>query len=198
MKKLLICLLLISGSYAVNAAEGPNWNFIEGSYSKLDIDELSEMDPDGFGILGSFLISDDIFIFAGYTTTDDDFTMEGIKFDMEYDETLFGLGYVFYAVDTTDFYGVVSYIKPEVCAGAAGESICFDDDGYGLGIGVRSMLDDRVELSARIDHIDIDGETDTSFTLGAGYFFTKNFSVGLNYSKNDDANMYGISCRLSF
>ena len=57
-------------------AESPTWNLVEVGYGQADIDDISEISPSGFSVLGSGLIGENVFIRGSYSILTDDF--EGI------------------------------------------------------------------------------------------------------------------------
>lgn len=61
-------------------------------------------------------------------------------------------------------------------------------DGYMYSVGIRSKPDSRSELSAMIDHEDIEGENETGFTLGARVDIQKHVSAGIGYSYMGEAD----------
>lgn len=63
-----------------------------------------------------------------------------------------------------------------------------DQNGYGINIGIRSLVARRLELNASIDETIIESNSDTKFTVGGAYYFTKQFSTGLHYSVNQDSH----------
>ena len=73
-----------------------------------------------------------------------------------------------------------------VVAGEAGAGAdeqfagCVDDNGIGLGLGLRFAAREAIELNAGIDYVDYsDGGDDTSFGGGLLYNFNDTFSVGV-------------------
>jgi len=74
-----------------------------------------------------------------------------------------------------------------------------NNSGYGLGLGLRSNLIDKVERFGSFDYVDLsDSGSNTSFTLGMGYRLTKRFQLGALYMADQDASGYGIGFRFYF
>ncbi|NMP15176.1 outer membrane beta-barrel protein [Thalassotalea sp. Y01] len=194
MKKLTTIASLVTlsfASFASAAAESPNWRFIEGSYVSAEVDDSDiDYEPDGFGIAGSTLIGENVILGASYSSVSDD--IYGIDVDLMQGEA--HLGYRYGATATTDIFGKVSYQYIELEA----DSESIDDSGYGLHLGVRSMLTPSFELGAEIAHIDIDDETDTILSASAYYHINESFSIGLGYAVADEIDTMSASARLSF
>jgi len=191
MKKLLLSTLCIAGfsSGTAFAEQAPKWDFVQASYMKVDIDD-TDIEPSGLAIDGSALVGQDIFVMGTYAALSDDI----FGTDIDFNTMSLGLGYKHSVNNTTDVYGVLSYEYAEV--EADGDDI--DDSGFGLTAGVRSMVTDQVELSGVISYIDIADDSETSFGVGADYFFTPEFSVGVAFSTSSDASTTAINARYSF
>lgn len=68
-----------------------------------------------------------------------------------------------------------------------------DQNGYGINVGIRSLVSRRLELNAGIDQTKIESISDTDFTLGGAYYITKQFATSLHYSVNQDSHSTVIS-----
>ena len=170
-------------------ADGPNYNYIEGSYQRVTLDDgFIDIDGDGFGIGGSVGIADNWQLIGGYNSTDFDF-------GIDLDQLLIGGGFHTALTPNTDFVANLAYIRLD--ASALGQS--FDDDGYAASIGVRSMVSDKFELAGFVQYADLsDSGNDTSVRGEAWYSFTQSFAVGLNVGTADDVLTYGIGARVYF
>ncbi len=190
MKKIALAVALSVASTGAFAA-APAWDFVQGSYITTDFDESDfEYEPDGFAISASKLVTDDVFVTGEYSQQNDDIL--GIEVDL--DMLTLGLGYRYAISNTTDLFGIVSYEKVEISGSGESE----DEDGYGLTAGARSMVTDNVELRGAIKFIDTDRGSDTSFLVGADYFFSPAFAVGVSYETSDDLSTLGLNARYNF
>ena len=190
---LTIAILAASISTTV-LAKSPDWNLIQIGYAKVDIEGLDEISPAGFSIGGSKLLGESTLISGSYSLVTDDY--QGLDLDLT--QVSLGLGYRYAATSTTDVYGVVSYQYIDLEASSGGNSENVDDNGYGLTVGVRSRVSDHFEVDASVGYIDIDGDGETAFGLGANYYFTQNFAAGVSYAVADDVDTFGISARYAF
>jgi hypothetical protein len=170
-------------------ADGPNYNYIEGSYQRVTLDDgFIDVDGDGFGIGGSVGIGDNWQLIGGYNSTDFDF-------GVDLDQLLIGGGFHTALTPNTDFVANLAYIRLD--ASAFGQS--FDDDGYAASVGVRSMVSDKFELAGFVQYADLsDSGNDTSVRGEAWYNFTQSFAVGLNVGTAEDVLTYGIGARVYF
>lgn len=95
-----------------------------------------------------------------------------------------------------DFFATLSYLRAEVSASGFGSA---EEDGYGATVGVRSMLNDQVELHGSIGYSDLgDGADGTAFNVGALYSFTDSFALGLDIGLDEDVTQYGLGARFYF
>jgi hypothetical protein len=166
------------------AAERPSYNYVEGAYVNLDIDEGGSID--GFGVTGSFAIGDMYHVMADYAR------LSETGFSGSVTTLAFGLNAPI--AHNTDFVARIGWVN----ARASAFGFSASDDGWMAQAGVRSMITPFVELNAFLTHTDVGGATDTSIGAGAGYWFTRNFGVfgGFDYSDGDTLARVGL--RLSF
>ncbi|XQF92615.1 outer membrane beta-barrel protein [Pseudoalteromonas espejiana] len=193
MKTNKIAILLFTAAVASPAAlaESPNFNYVSAGYLDGDIDGD---DADGWTFDGSTLLGENFFLSGQYQTVGN--SDDGV--DVDFNWLSAGLGYRTAISASTDFYGLVTYENVEVEASYRGSSISDDENGYGLSVGVRSMVSDNIELDGRLGYIDIADESETSFTVGARYYFNNNFSLGANYTTLDELDLVGLTARYSF
>jgi hypothetical protein len=190
MKKLVLVSALLLSFGSVQAAESPRWDSASISYQSVDVDgdKLT-----GFGISGSKLLGEDLFVIGGYANASDDINVFGSNVDLDFNTLSIGLGYRYALSQSSDFFGVVSYEDVEVEASYQGNSESMSDNGYGLTVGVRSMLSEQVELMGSIQYVDVADETETAFSVSTLYNFTEQFSAGVGYSKADNDDRLSVS-----
>ncbi|BCO17245.1 MULTISPECIES: outer membrane beta-barrel protein [unclassified Alteromonas] len=190
MKKLALAVALSVASAGAFAA-APAWDFVQGSYVITDFDESDfSYEPDGFAFSGSKLVTDDVFVTAEYSMQEDDI----LGIDVDLDMLTIGLGYRYAWSEKTDLFGIVSYEDVEL----SGSGQSADEDGFGLTAGVRSMVTDNIEVRGAVKYIDLDEDDDTSVLVGADYFLSPMFAVGLSYETSDDLSTFGINARYNF
>ncbi|MCG9728468.1 porin family protein [Shewanella sp. Isolate13] len=180
-------------------ASGPNWNYIEAAYLSADIDGLDQsVKPKGYGVIGSTLVGNNVILSVSYNTVSEDVEVLGRNVDATIKQASATIGYRYGANDTTDLFIMASYLYGEVGGSWEGNSESYDDNGYGLGVGVRSMVTESFEASATIARAEIDSQSETTFAVSAYYHFNKQFAIGAGYTIADDVDMYNASVRVSF
>ena len=168
-------------------AEDISYNYFDAGYARVDIDDINE-EADGFQLRGSFELTKNIFMFAGYTDLSADFG----GFDVDTSEFDLGIGYAVPVGAASSLYGKLSYVNAE--ADVLGFSV--DDDGYGLAAGVRTKASDNFELEGYVDYVDLNDLGDeTSFGAAARYFVAPQFAIGAEVVFSDDATSYGLGVR---
>ncbi len=120
-------------------ADGLSYNYLEGSYQRVDIDSPN-IDGNGFSIGGSVELGDKMHFFADYGSADFDL-------GIDINEASIGVGFHTDLTPTLDFVANFAYLRLD--AEANGFSLA-DDTGFGAEIGVRAMASDRLELAGFI------------------------------------------------
>lgn len=187
MLRSILLIILCAFSASVSATEF-DYNYFSLGYGNIEFDDV-DVDGDGFGLSGSYAINDDFHVFAGY---------QGAGLDFGIDATTLGAGIGWHTglSPVVDLVASLSYQYVELDAPGAGS---FDDNGLGLGVGLRFAASDEIELNAGIDYVDFsDSGNDTGFSAGGLYNFTDAFSLGLGGNWSDDASSYTLSGRFYF
>lgn len=196
IKKPLLCLAIIASlSPALAQADQPSYTFVDGGYLRLDLDDIS-LDPTGFFIRGSVELAENWFLQAGYLNADDSTGL----IDVEIDQFNFGGGFKTAVGEDTSINVTLNYISAEAEASYQyGGSFTEDEDGYGIGAGIRSMLSDSFELNAAIGYSD-SGEADgVEFGVGAVWYVFDNIGILVEAASDDDSNrQYMIGGRVRF
>ena len=195
IRKLLALTLLALAAPAM--AGDLSYTFVQGGYQRIDFDDdfIGSVDGDGFGLGFSFEVGENFFIAGSYGTAELD-TDDILGRTVDYDRTDVGLGCRGAVADKTDFFGIVSWVKAEASTSGFGSQ---DDDGYGLTVGLRSMVTDKVELEGHLGYVDLGDSGDgTSVGVGALYEFTPTFAVGFDVDFDEDVTTYGIGGRIYF
>ena len=196
MKKFLQVSLLSAAALASSHAfaNSPSWDYVELQYVQFDVDDI-DVEPSGFGINGSVLVSENVFLTGSTAFTSDDF--QGVDFD--YDTLELGIGYRYAISDRTDWYASLSYANVEAKASASGfGSSTVDEDGFDIETGIRSMLTEKFELGADISYLDLGDEDETTFTVEATYLVSESVGIDLGYGIASDVNTLNLGVRFEF
>ncbi len=187
--KVSLVALSLAVSAPVLADDDMSYNYIEGAYIDTELEVGStDVDGDGFGLVGSVELGENFFLTAGYGSQEFDD-------NVDLDQWSFGIGAHTPIADNVDLVGRVSYIDAEVDSrfGSA------DDDGYGIGIGLCGRITEQIELEGGINYADLDDSgDDTSFAFGGRYYFTEQFAVGAGVDIGDDVSSVFAAARFEF
>lgn len=195
MKKVIQLSLLAAATISSTQAfaDSPKWNLVELDYINADIDE-APYDPSGFGIMGTKLISGNVFVTGSYSSLNDDL----FGADVDLNTLNLGVGSKHSITESTDWYGVLSYVDLEAEASFAGNNSSNDEDGFGISTGVRSMLTEQFELAGEISYVDIGDDNETTVSVKGYYYVTEQVALSMGYNLSSDANTYEIGARYAF
>ena len=96
-------------------------------------------------------------------------------FDLDVDYAQLSLGYRYAVNSSSDVYVAVSYEDVTFELSGNDSKLKSSENGYGVQVGVRSIVTDNIELSGSLGMVSIDSESDTAYDLGANYFFNESF-----------------------
>lgn len=192
------CLALAAATLALapalSQAANLSYNYVDVGYVETDIDGV---DPklDGFLLRGSLELGSNAFLFADYV--DQSVEESGARLDGE--SIGVGVGYAWPFAEKMDLFGRIGYVRSEVTLRGMGERISFDDDGYTLGVGIRALPVELLELEGTVNYVDLsDSGDDTSLGVAARWIITPQFALGVEAGFADDAKSYGIGFRWTF
>lgn len=163
------------------AAEGPSYTYVEAGYGITDLQVPgANAGADGFVVAGSLELPNNFFVTASYGDRGYDEDAGGI----DQTDLSAGVGYKWAVSDSVDFFAGASFeslkLKPDV-----GSSV--DDTGFGVNVGVRSLVTEKLELNTTLEYTSVKlsdaGVKISGFGLSAGgrYYFTPSFAGGLDF-----------------
>jgi hypothetical protein len=169
-----------------------SYTYVEGNITK---GEIQGFDYTTYGVGLSFALGDTLFLKGTVAEGESDRVVFRDVFSDKVDINSYtlGIGAHIPISSRSDFVSSVSYIKNEV--GYRGFNQ--DADGYGIDAGVRSMLNDWIEIQAGINYVDgsnMDGKV--GFSADAKFYLTPRFSLNVGYAERDKID--GISAGLRF
>ncbi len=180
MKLKLPAMIIIIASYlvlspsALAQSAGPSFNYVSASYLNLDaVDE----DLNGIELEFNTNVGNAVFILGGLDIANQN--------SIDYYSAEIGAGYKLYYDNLTAWYVGGSVITQEVDVPGVGS---IDDSGWSVFTGVRHRLNQKIELDAYVQHIDIFDDSDQAINLVGSYFFSPNLSVKAGYTRVDADN----------
>ncbi len=159
------------------AATDFSYNLVEGSY-------ISGDDYSGFGIAGALELTPEFFGLASIDMIDfDNSSADGSLMS-------FGAGYSRAINNNFDIVATASLKRAKV-DGAGSEM------GFGIGVGARGRLIEKLELHGGIEYTDI-YDTDTTLQFGGRWYFNPQFAAGLDLQDNDAGSTLRFTVRWDF
>ncbi|TQV89770.1 porin [Aliikangiella coralliicola] len=182
MKKSLLTAAILSTLSFGAMAETPSFNFFEIGKTQLDVDGTSA-EPDGYEFKWNYEFNDNVYLNLDYSKVDES--------NAELKMTNAGVGYKSEISNSSVVFVQLDWAKLENNAG-------FDEDGYRLGLGVRTNLTKNFEVKAVYERLDVDSDESDLYTLGGAYNFTDTLAVYADYTKESDFDQTSIGVRWSF
>ena len=174
------------------SADGFNYNFFNAGYGVTDLDGA---DGDSLSVDGSFAIADNWHLVAGYGLS----TFDEGGVDLDTTTIQAGVGYNTPISENIDVIANVSYVYADFDIDTPIGNGSADDNGFGLGVGLRAQVSELVELNGGVSYIDLnDVGDDTVFSLGALFNVTETIALGIGGSFSDDADGYSAGVRFYF
>ena len=171
-----------------------SWSYIEGGYASVTDSSLNEdIDGDVLGVFGSFAITPNIALGVGYDGTSYD-TYQGI--DLDTTSLTFGVNVHGLVAPGTAIYGSFEVLKAEFEATDGFDTIDDDDTGNIIGVGLRHMATDSIELDIGLSRTDVFDDTSNTFGLGARFYANEQISFGIGYSTGDDVDALVFTLRV--
>ena len=167
------------------------YSYIDVGYASADLGEDGglSVDGDGFALSGSAEFGGNIYGFGGYTSY-------GLPGGADLDFTSLGLGYKYGIGSSTDLNFEISYRSLGLDAPGFGESE--DNSGYGLGIGIRSMVASNVEFGAKLERLDIENDSETFYGINGAYYFNNNWAVSGDLTFSEFFDTFELAVRYKF
>ena len=190
MKKIVFVSTLLLSLGTAHAVESPRWDMASISYQSSDVDGEKLT---GLSVLISKSLGENFFVVSRYGSFSGDMEVSNVSVDLYFTNLSVGLGSRYSIAKNTDFFGVLSYENVEIENSAPEYYLSDSNSGYGLQIGVRSMISEKVELNGSINYVDIEDESETGFGVSALYNFTGQFSAGVGYSQSGDVDSMSVS-----
>ena len=194
MKDKLLTIAMLAGLALPVSASEVKYDYLEVSKQKFRTGDINFR---GTGFGGSMLTDGGLLLVASKRDLDADLNIHGFNVNMGIEVTSFGFGGKSEISDYSDFFFLIQYVDLKAKASILGYSDSITESGKGAQMGIRSMASDNLELSASINYIDVDGSSSTK-SLGANYYLTDSFSLGVNYELDGSESGTSIVARMYF
>lgn len=190
--RLLVVLLALFAFQSASAAEGLSYTHVTVGYNNLEFG--GDEDFNGYSFALSLRTSENNYLFASTTDLDSDDEDEIAGEEVNVSSTRLGFGIIFGINDALDINGTVAFVNQD---GDDALDIA-DDDGFEIGVGVRSLVGERFELGGSITHQNLNDVTATNFEAYGRYFVRSAISAGLTYQDADDISGPSFDIRIDF
>ncbi len=189
MNRILCAFALTLVISAPAMAGGIGYNWIEGGYSRLNVDlgNQGSFNEDGWHFGGSVSLTDELYMVGRYESWD----LEGISLDIG----RIGLGIRGVVNRQTDWFSDLSYIHTD-----AGSPVNDSNNGAMGRVGIRTRNADLVEFGAFGGYA-IEGPEGDGFVLGGNALIHATEAIGVNLqieSYEFDVNIFSASLRATF
>lgn len=183
MKRSIFALALLAAvPFAASAADGINYNYVEGGYVAT---KTSGADADGWALKGSAAIAPNFNVFG------DAGRQDITNSNASYNTGRLGVGYHTPVGQNVDFVSGVAYER----VAAKG----YSSNGYSMEGGVAAQVSPRMTLSAKAGYEDAKHTKGEFYgKLGAQVGLTPNWAISGEAKLANGANQYFIGPRYSF
>jgi hypothetical protein len=178
-------IAVIACSPMAALAASPTYNYLDAAYLSVDVDDGPTLD--GFGVDGSFALTERFHVVASYG--------EISKSPWTLSSGSVALGWNHSLNDITDFVARAGWEYGRVKYSGFGSD---DDNGWSVEVGVRSMLTPQFELNGFVSHVDIFDGDDQAVSVGGVFYFTPSIGLGAGVTLSDDATGWNVGVRFAF
>ena len=205
IKRVLVLYGILGATAASSAAwaDSPRYDFLDVGYQSFNDPSSTGLSSDhGYSLDGSYAFTDRLIAGADYVHEKADFTISTITTGtISGNAYSAGLGYRFPLSSNVDLVPNLSYVSEHSTASSVGFSNSTSDTGYDLGVELRAMVMDRLELDADVDH-STPGSSTNTVDLAALYEFTSAFAVGVSFAnqsaKGQTTTAWSLALRYYF
>lgn len=209
--KFLLASLLAAAPFAASAASADelSYNYIEGGYARVDIDDSFLGDPKGDGgyLRGSFSVGPQVNVFAGYGSVSKGQRLDPTaRIDADLKRGEIGIGYHMHMSERVDFLAEVAYQRLELDLALSvqddpSQNVNLSEDAKGgrVALGVRGKPSARTEAWLKAGYLDGgDFVGDFAGTLGGQISFTPTWGLVGEVELIEDFTTYQVGIRASF
>lgn len=196
----LLGLALIAAPAA--HAEGLSYTYIEANYvdTELDAGDGVDIGGNGFGLNGSVAFGEsDFYGFGAYETVGEDF--DGL--DVDITRITVGGGYALKIDESLHAVVEAAYLDYDFDAAFQGISDSASADGYRVSVGLRGLMADNIEGTAKIGYANVEEQGITLYDgavgeLGFRWHIDRAWSTGLVAEIAEDETTYKLGLRFGW
>lgn len=184
-KQYLIAALTLAAAGISSAAlaDAPRYDYLGVEYASVSDPSGSGFSSDhGYGLNGSYAFTDNWLGGLAYSHETADFNILGVNGTASGNAYTIGVGYRFPIASSTDLIPSLSYAHTSTSASAGGASASQSGSGYDLALALRSMLTDKWEVDASVDH-NTPIASQNTIGVGVRYYFTSAIAANVGYSE---------------
>jgi len=190
----LTTLMVASVAVQAQAGKSPfSYDFIEVGAARQSVETAAAtVDATSYGLAGSKMISNDIFVLGSFASVKVDGTLGGVVDPTSTDFSI-GFGTRFSIAPNADLVASVSYDASNADNG--------DSKGYTLPIGIRFQALNNVEIYGSYYAKKVGDSRLRGPLLGASYSLSKEMEIGLDttrYSGDIEGARTAVSLRYNF
>lgn len=163
---------------------------VEFSFIDVDFDAGPvSVDGDGYRFSGMYQMNSNAFLHGKWEEHDYGFGIDGTVME-------FGAGYRHGLSSNLDLIATASYVDAELGAVGFGS---VDDDGLGLGGGVRAQIAPAFQVEALLNYVNMDnGGSDTGVDLLGRYYFNDQYALTVATTFDDNVDTFSVGFRAEF
>ncbi|NQY36638.1 MAG: hypothetical protein HRT37_17045 [Alteromonadaceae bacterium] len=193
LKKYCITCAIFSMLLVVNLkvaiADESSYDSIGGGFNSVFLDKNDEIHL-GYGLFVSKKLTTDFYISSQYGQV----TKEIVDTDVSLDELRLVVGHIYKLSDSIDINVELGYVSDKLRF----RGINADDDGYLIGVKLRSKLSSSVLLWGGVANIEYSEKSHIEVNLGLSYSLTSNTDLLMNFSHSDlkpYSGLFGVRYR---
>jgi len=180
-------LLILAAFPILAGAQEFNYTYVDAGYVASDVDiGPRKADGDGLGVRGSYALTEQFHAFGAHSTQD-------LDLDIDTRQLEFGVGTHWNLTGNLDLIGEMSWVDADRNTPFGNA----DDDGLGLGAGLRTRMGSSLELEGQVNYVNLDN-SNTSLLVSGRYYLWDSFAISGGLELDDDDTAWTIGVRAEF
>lgn len=190
---LISAVLLIA---SVNNAQARELSYSSFSFDYTTFTDSSfddDLDGDGIGFAASLPISDNLAFTASYSNIESD-----PYFGITIQQTAILFGFIAHTPisETTDLFGGFGIMNVDAELSDGFTTISDDDSGNAFSVGMRSLVNDQMEIRIGINRTDVFDNASNSTGIGATIYSSDTTAFTIDFITGDDVDSWSFGVRI--